>query len=130
MYAPLSDPAKLYQSSAAEHAVDTDDGYTLIRKLLTRLMARLGMARHCLSENNVASKGEHLTRAIEIISVLQVAIDEQHSPELAGNLVSLYDYAARRLLHANLHNDLAALDEVEGLLREVKDAWDAIAPNE
>ena len=33
----------------------------------------------------------------------------------------------RRLLEANLHNDGARLDEVAGLLRELKTAWDAIA---
>ena len=35
----------------------------------------------------------------------------------------------RRLLEANLRNDPAAIDEVAGLVREVKTAWDAIAPS-
>jgi flagellar protein FliS len=30
---------------------------------------------------------------------------------------------SRRLLHANLHNDLAALDEVLNLLGEIHSAW-------
>jgi flagellar protein FliS len=34
----------------------------------------------------------------------------------------------RRLLEANLSNDPAILDEVSGLMREMKEAWDAIAP--
>ena len=33
----------------------------------------------------------------------------------------------RRLLEANLYNDAGALDEVAGLMREIKEAWDAIA---
>ena len=33
----------------------------------------------------------------------------------------------RRLLEANINNDEAILDEVSGLLRELKEAWDAIA---
>ena len=32
----------------------------------------------------------------------------------------------RRLLEANLNSDAAIIDEVEGLIREVKSAWDAI----
>lgn len=128
MYARANDPAKTYQHSAAEHAVDSDNGYRLISRLMTRLLARMAMAKHCIGNNDVAGKGEHLSRAVEIVSVLQVAIDDSHNPELAGNLLALYDYAARRLLDANLHSDVTAIDEVDGLLREVKQAWDSIAP--
>ena len=42
------------------------------------------------------------------------------------NLEGLYDYMNRRLLLANVKNDTEALDEVSGLLRELKEAWDAI----
>lgn len=126
MYATANQGNSVYKSSAAEHVVDTADGYTLIQSLMMRLVARLAMARHCLKENDVAAKGEHLGQAVAIIGVLQVAIDEQHNQQLAGNLVALYDYMARQLLSANLHNDVAIIDEVEGLVREIKQAWDAI----
>ncbi len=35
----------------------------------------------------------------------------------------------RRLMQANLHNDVAALDEVSGLLENIADAWRQIGPN-
>ena len=38
----------------------------------------------------------------------------------------LYDYMQRRLLEANLRNDPAIIDEVSGLLKTVKSAWDEI----
>ncbi|MEO0576734.1 MAG: flagellar export chaperone FliS [Pseudomonadota bacterium] len=118
--------SKAYSSSAAEHVVDTADGYTLILSLMKRLIARLAMAKHCMGSGDVAGKGEHLSQAINIIDVLQVAVDERHDRQLAENLVSLYGYMSRQLLAANLHNDVALIDEVDGLVREVKDAWDAI----
>ena len=126
MYATANQGHSVYKSSAAEHVVDTADGYALIQSLMTRLIARLAMARHCLKEGDIPAKGEHLGQAVAIIGVLQVAIDEQHDQQLAGNLVALYDYMARQLLAANLRNDAAIIDEVEGLIREVKQAWDAI----
>ena len=46
--------------------------------------------------------------------------------ELAERLAALYDYMARRLLHANLNNDSAALDEVLNLLSEIHGAWVSI----
>ncbi len=126
MYATASQGTRAYKNNAAEHVVDTADGYTLIQSLMTRLIARLAMARHCIKEQDIPTKGEHLSQAVAIIGVLQVAVDEQHNDQLAGNLISLYDYMARQLLAANLHNDVVIIDEVEGLVREVKQAWDAI----
>jgi flagellar protein FliS len=46
---------------------------------------------------------------------------------MCGNFDALYDYMGRRLLEANLRDDTKILDEVAGLLRELKEAWDAIA---
>ncbi len=46
---------------------------------------------------------------------------------MSENFDALYAYMMRRLLEANLQNDDSILDEVSGLLRELKEAWDAIA---
>ena len=127
MYATAQTGHRAYRSSAAEHTVETADGYTLIASLMTRLVARLSMAKHCIGSDDVSGKGEHLGQAIAILDVLQVAIDDTHDARLAENLVALYGYATRRLLAANLKSDVAIIEEVEGLLREVKSAWDAIA---
>ena len=126
MYAPSQSPNQAYRNSAAEHTVETADGYTLIASLMTRLVARLSMARHCIGSDDVAGKGEHLSQAVAILDVLQVAVDDTHDSRLAENLVALYGYATRRLLEANLKSDVAIIDEVESLVREVKSAWDAI----
>ncbi|MEM8546824.1 MAG: flagellar export chaperone FliS [Pseudomonadota bacterium] len=128
MHANAEYASKLYREEAAQHHIDTADGYTLIRLLLQKLVARLAMARHCLEQEDIIAKGEHLTHAIGIVDVLQVAVEPRHSPALADNLIALYDYMARQLLAANLHNDVALITEVEGLVREVKAAWDAISP--
>ena len=45
---------------------------------------------------------------------------------MAQNLSSLYAYMCVRLAHANLTNDMEALDEVARLLGELKEAWDNI----
>ncbi len=126
MYANTQEATQKYSASAAEQVADSGDGYAIIRSLLAKLIARLGMARHGIQANEMAMKGEQIGMAIETLNVLQVAIDESHDATLAGNLVALYDYMSRQLLHANLHNDTTILDEVIDLVREIKSAWDAI----
>ena len=44
-------------------------------------------------------------------------------------LCLLISYMVRRLLHANLNNDCQAIEEVEGLLGNIADAWKQISPN-
>ncbi|MEM7613364.1 MAG: flagellar export chaperone FliS [Pseudomonadota bacterium] len=126
MYATVSNGTREYRNAKAEHVIDTADGYTLVQSLMTRLIARVAMAKHCIKNDDVPAKGEHLAGAVEIVNVLQVAVDDTHNADLAGNLVALYDYMARQLVTANLKNDVTILDEVEGLVRELKQAWDAV----
>ena len=48
--------------------------------------------------------------------------------EIAANLDNLYEYMSRTLMDANLHTDVAKLDEVSGLMGEIKEAWAAVPP--
>jgi flagellar protein FliS len=57
---------------------------------------------------------------------LQGALDFEKGGDLATNLNELYSYVTRRLFHANAHNDLAVLDEIHGLMREIRDAWEGM----
>jgi flagellar protein FliS len=56
-------------------------------------------------------------------------LDNDRGANVAVNLDKLYDYMQRRLLEANLKNDMAMVEEVSGLLVKVKTSWDAIAPS-
>jgi flagellar protein FliS len=89
---------------------------------------RIAQAHGAMQRGQVAQKGELIGKAVAIIGGLRDGLDMQKGGELAGNLDRLYDYMTGRLLQANLKNDPDLLDEVAGLLREIKSAWDAIAP--
>ena len=52
-----------------------------------------------------------------------VVLDEDSKDELTQNLIALYSYMVRRLLQANLRNDVSAVEEVEALMRNIADAW-------
>ena len=57
---------------------------------------------------------------------LQSALDFEEGKELATNLSDLYDYCVRRLLKANIRNDIDGIKEVRSLIQEVKGAWEML----
>ena len=65
-----------------------------------------------------------MSKAINIIeNGLRLSLDEESQDELTQNLIALYSYMIRRLLQANLRNDVSAVAEVETLMRNLADAW-------
>ncbi|MDP6198814.1 MAG: flagellar export chaperone FliS, partial [Porticoccaceae bacterium] len=54
------------------------------------------------------------------------SLDFDKGGELARNLDDLYDYATRRLLKANIRNDIEAVQEIKGLLGEINGAWELL----
>ena len=57
-----------------------------------------------------------------------MSLDHEAGGAIARNLDALYDYLGRRLLQANVRDDVEAIDEALALLRQIKSAWDGIAP--
>ena len=101
--------------------------HRLIQMLMEGVLERISAAKGFISRNDTAKKGESISSAISIIDGLAVSLDMEAGGDLAQNLASLYDYMTRRLLEANLKNDVSLLDEVTSLMVEIKSAWDAIA---
>jgi flagellar protein FliS len=113
----------------ASTRVTTADPHTLILMLMNGALDSMASAKGSMQRGAVDEKGRSLSRAIAIIDGLRASLDRSASAELTDNLDDLYDYMGRRLLHANLRDDAAAVDEVAGLLREIRSAWEAIPPD-
>ena len=58
-----------------------------------------------------------------IVNELAVSLDDSANPELARSLASLYNYMFDRLTEANIHDNAEALEEVIGLLSDLRSAW-------
>jgi flagellar protein FliS len=79
-----------------------------------------------LMEGALDKIAKHIGWAISIVGGLRSSLDLDRGGEIARNLDDLYDYMDRRLVTANVENSIEILDEVTALLRQIKEAWDAI----
>ncbi len=119
--------AAQYQVLDIKSRIESASPHRLIQLMMERVLAKVGLAKTHMENANVVEKGNNIGDAIQIINGLQASLNHKADAKLSGNFDALYDYMMRRLLEANLHNDESALDEVSGLMRELKEAWDAIA---
>ncbi|MET3067375.1 flagellar export chaperone FliS [Atlantibacter hermannii] len=118
-----------YARIGVESAVMSASPHQLIVLLFDGAMSALVRARLFIQQGETVAKGEALSKAINIIdNGLKAGLDREQGGDLATNLSSLYDYMVRRLLQANLRNDSQAIEEVEGLLSNLADAWKQVSP--
>lgn len=131
MIAPrISKALRQYQQIDQSAAVYASP-HRIIQMLMEGVQERLIAAKVHIQRGEIAGKGEQIGKAISILGGLRENLDHKIGGELAADLEALYDYMERRLLEANLHSDIAMIDEVADIFRPIKEAWDAIgeAPN-
>jgi flagellar protein FliS len=80
-----------------------------------------------MANQDIQRKGEMISKAILIIEGgLRLSLDKKAGGEIAESLDALYAYMTQRLTMANIHNQVASIEEVIKLLSEIKGAWEAI----
>ena len=117
-----------YAKIEVESAVMSASQQQLVIMLFDGALSALVRARLFLQDGNIPAKGLALSKAINIIeNGLMVGLVDNNGDELTQNLIALYAYMVRRLLHANVNNDASAIEEVETLLRNIADGWKEVA---
>ena len=120
--------AGAYQQVRSHGGVESADPHGLITLLMDGALERLVKARAHIMRGEIAAKGESISRCIDIMGGLRDSLDRKVDEQLVDRLDSLYEYMSRRLVQANLRNDLRTLDEVTKLLTQVRDSWAKVAP--
>ena len=116
---------KEYQSVGTQTSIVDADPHRLIQLLFEGAMSRISAAKGHMERKEYDRKSNQINSAINIIGGLQESLNFD-AGELAQNLERLYDYMIRRLFEANVRNSVEMLDEVTGLLMQIKSAWDEI----
>ncbi len=116
--------------SYSKHAVASEaieaSPHRIIQMLMDGFMERVAYAKGHIERGDLPEKSKYISKAIGIVNGLRSCLDMEKGDEIARNLNDLYDYMNRRLIEANSNNDVAILSEVQSLMAEVKQGWDAI----
>ncbi|MGH8420302.1 MAG: flagellar export chaperone FliS [Pseudomonas sp.] len=115
-----------YQSVNSHAQTSEASPHRLVQMLMQGGLDRIAQAKGALARDDIATKGLCIGKAVAIVGGLREGLDPEKSPTPLSDLDGLYDYMMRRLTEANIKNDVGILDEVSGLLANVKEGWDAI----
>ncbi|HWO77285.1 MAG TPA: flagellar export chaperone FliS [Bacillus sp. (in: firmicutes)] len=113
----MKNPYKAYQ----DNSVNTATPGELTLMLYNGCIKFIRLAKLGLDEKNIEQKNTNIQKAQRIIQELMVTLNPDF--EISQQMLPLYDYMNRRLIEANVKNDRAILDEVEGFVTEFRDTW-------
>jgi flagellar protein FliS len=115
-----------YGSDNLASQASVANNVALIQMLFDGLTDTLVAAQGHLAHGAIQEKCKCIARASRIVIGLQGSLDFAKGGELAQNLNDLYNYVTRRLIFANAHNDMAVLQEIHGLMTEIRSAWQEV----
>ena len=81
-----------------------------------------GVALQGIIRSDYELKGNMISKSIAVINGLKDCLDLSQG-ELSSNLYDLYEYMVEKLFKANLTADAEAIEEVQSLLKTVRESW-------
>lgn len=85
-----------------------------------RFLEKAGIALTSKENDKVS---DNIIKAQNILTELMVSLDMSKG-EVAKNLYNLYDYMNHRLIEANVKKDSSLINEVKGMVKELKETWE------
>jgi flagellar protein FliS len=115
-----------YSAVNVDAMLEDASPHKLIQMLMSGFLMRINAAKGAIDRGDFQEKSIQISKAVSIVGGLMEGVDIEKGGEIAINLISLYEYINARLFQATAENNVEILDEVQSLIREVKEAWDAI----
>ncbi|MGM0837648.1 MAG: flagellar export chaperone FliS [Bacillota bacterium] len=113
----INNPYQAYQ----QNSVSTASPGELTLMLYNGALKFMRLAKKGIEDKNLELKNTNLIKAQKIVQELMVTLNTDL--EVSKSMLSMYDYLNRRLIEANIKNDLSIIEEVETLMTEFRDAW-------
>ncbi|WP_283597629.1 flagellar export chaperone FliS [Photobacterium phosphoreum] len=100
--------------------------HRIIQMLYAGAIERLIQGKAAMEQGNITVKCERLSKALDIVLSLRDCLSMEEGGDIAKNLDALYDFMGSEISRANAENVTQPIDDVIGMLREIKSAWDQI----
>ena len=110
-----------------ENEVLTASPERLVQILYELGLKSLASARECNRLKDISGRVRHVNKAFAVFTELQMGLNFDEGGEVAENYARLYDYCQRRLIEANAQQSDGILAEVQGLLQDLAESWQAVA---
>lgn len=121
----MTNPYKQYQKTQ----VVTASREKILLMLYEGAIRFTKQARVAMNDKKIAEKGKAISKATAILSELMATLDFKIGGQLAQDLENLYIFMIDKLIEANIHNKVEALDDVERLLNTLYSAWKDVIDN-
>ncbi|HQG30637.1 MAG TPA: flagellar export chaperone FliS [Deltaproteobacteria bacterium] len=105
--------------------IQTADQGSLILICYEGAITFLKKAKKAQQDNDEETRTDAFTKAQGLIWELVNGLNYD-AGEIAYNLEALYNYMIRRIIDADYHRNLDAVDEVVGYLQELRESWEKI----
>lgn len=111
---------KQYQKSS----IETASREQILIMLYDGAIQFLNKAKIAMQNKQIEQTHNNLIGAQNIIQEFINSMDREVAPQLAENLISLYEYFIRRLVYANVKKQVEPIDEVLRYLKSLKATWE------
>ena len=111
---------KQYQKSS----IETASREQILIMLYDGAIQFLNKAKIAIQNKEPEATHNNLMGAQNIIQEFINSMDREVAPQLAENLISLYEYFIRRLVQANMKKQVEPIDEVLKYLKSLKATWE------
>lgn len=106
----------------AQNNVGIESPAKLIEMLYEGVLRFNAQAKKAIKDGDIEKKVYWINRSVAIITELISILDMKHG-RVAKYLEGLYGYEIQLLTMANVHNDIAKLDEVSNVFKGLLEAW-------
>ena len=119
----MQNMAQQYANNYVETSVSEATPHKLVDMLYEGLFKNLTLVKVFIEQKNFEKKAEHMSKALAIVNSLRAGVDFDKGGDIAQNLFAIYDYAYRQLFRASANNDVTLIDEVNDLIKPLREAW-------